>query len=121
MDEEFKARLKKAMDEKGISAAELSRSSGVGKSDISYYLKGKYVPKQDKCYLLAKALECDPGWLMTGFEPDDDEKRVIPIVVPDTERFVKLVHFMPEDEYQMVMAAFERAEERMREAEGEDK
>ena len=72
MEMEFMYRLRMAMQNKGITASELSRLSGVGKSDISYYLKGKYVPKQDKCYMLAKALDVDPGWLMTGFEPTKD-------------------------------------------------
>ena len=71
MDIEFMYRLRKAMNDKGINASDLSRLSGVGKSDISYYLKGKYLPKQDKCYLLAKALGVDPGWLMTGVAPKD--------------------------------------------------
>ena len=66
MDTEFMYRLRMAMDKKGISASELSRISGVGKADISHYLKGRYVPKQDKCYMLAKALDVDPGWLMVG-------------------------------------------------------
>ena len=30
------------------------------------------MPKQDKCYMLAKALGCDPGWLMTGYEPSNN-------------------------------------------------
>lgn len=68
MDTEFRYRLRQAMGEKGITATELSNASGVGKSDISYYLRGKYVPKQDKCFMLAKALGVDPGWLMTGIE-----------------------------------------------------
>ena len=55
---------------------------------------------------------------MTGFEPKDTEDRVIPIVVPNNEMFVKLIHYMPEDDYQFVMHAFERAEKRMREEEG---
>ena len=68
---EFRHRLKQSIEKKGISASELSRISGVGKSDISNYLKGIYVAKQDKCYLLAKALNVDPGWLMTGYEPSN--------------------------------------------------
>jgi len=76
MELEFMYRLRMAMEKKGITASELSRISGVGKSDISYYLKGKYLPKQDKCYLLAKALDVDPGWLMTGVEPVDIVKQL---------------------------------------------
>lgn len=38
MDMEFMYRLRMAMENKRITASELSRISGVGKSDISYYL-----------------------------------------------------------------------------------
>ena len=68
MNTEFASRLKQAMEVAGLTASELSKESNVGKSDISNYLNGKYLPKQDKCYLLAKALNVDPGWLMTGIE-----------------------------------------------------
>ena len=68
MNTEFASRLKQAMEAAGLTASELSKESNVGKSDSSNYLNGKYLPKQDKCYLLAKALNVDPGWLMTGIE-----------------------------------------------------
>lgn len=68
---EFQYRLQKAIAAKGITASELSRLSGVGKSDISNYINGVYIAKQDKCFLLAEALGVDPGWLMTGDEPTD--------------------------------------------------
>jgi hypothetical protein len=51
---------------------------------------------------------------------DEDSGRKISIIVPDSERFVKLVHYMPSDDYVMVMKAFERAEKKMREVEGGD-
>ena len=66
MDIEFMYRLKEALANKRISRSELSRISGVSKGDITHYLNGDYVPKQDKCYMLAKALNVDPGWLMVG-------------------------------------------------------
>lgn len=78
MKNEFSIRLKKALDDKRISASELSRLSGVNKVAISNYLNGKYLAKQDNVYLLAKALDVDPGWLMTGVEPSswEDEYRI---------------------------------------------
>ena len=71
--EEFKDRLRKAIEQRRITASELSRLSGVGKSDICYYLKGHYLPKQDKVYLMARSLDVDPGWLMTGVEQKHEE------------------------------------------------
>ena len=69
MENEFQYRLQKVIAERGITASELSRLSGVGKSDISNYINGKYLAKADKVILLANALGVDPGWLMTGEEP----------------------------------------------------
>lgn len=69
MENEFQYRLLKAIADKRISASDLSRETGIDKSAVSNYINGKYIPKQDKCYLLARALDVDPGWLMTGEEP----------------------------------------------------
>ena len=68
MQSEFHGRLYCLIMDRGLTASELSRLSGVGKADISNYINGKYLPKQDKLLLLAKALDVDPGWLMTGIE-----------------------------------------------------
>ena len=69
MKKDFKQRLQEAIFSRGINASELSRLSGVGKADISNYLNGKYKAKQDKVYMLAQALDVDPGWLMGGESP----------------------------------------------------
>ena len=66
---DFQIRLRTAMDEKSISASELSKISGVDKGSLSNYINGKYAPKQDKVFRIAKALDVDAGWLMTGDEP----------------------------------------------------
>lgn len=62
--EEFKERLHKAMELKKMSAAELSRKTNIKPPMISDYLSGKYKAKQDKIYILAKALDVNEGWLM---------------------------------------------------------
>ena len=69
MSNDFQYRLLKVIGEKGITAEELSRANGLSSCAISNYVNGKYLPKQDKVYLLAKALDVDPGWLITGVEP----------------------------------------------------
>lgn len=80
---DFGKRLKEAMERQKMNASELSRISGVGKNLISYYINGKCIAKQDKVYLLAKALNADPGWLMTGFGPEEDQEE--PYGEPATE------------------------------------
>lgn len=64
-------RLVEALELRHINAAELSKLSDISKSTISYYLKGRFTPKQDKIYQLAQALRVSPSWLM-GFDVDID-------------------------------------------------
>ena len=64
MEENFSTRLQKAMDIKNIKAIELSEKTGIPKSSLSEYIKGKYEAKQKGIYKLAKALNVSEGWLM---------------------------------------------------------
>ena len=57
-------RLRQALLNNDMSQTELAKASGIRASSISDYLTGKYEPKQDKIYLLAKALRVEPAWLM---------------------------------------------------------
>ena len=115
MDNLFMWRLRKALEDKKITRTELSQLSGVAKGDITHYLKGDYVPKQDKCYLLAKALDVDPGWLMTGVEQVKEEDcREFTIFVP-SPNFVKMTRYMSQEDYENVVRAFENAYRKMQE------
>lgn len=60
-------RLKEAMNEKNISAIELSKRSGVGKSAISHYVNGRYCPQNRNAVLIADVLGVNPTWIM-GFD-----------------------------------------------------
>lgn len=64
---EIKDRLAEALQIRDMTAAELSRKSGVDKGSISNYLKGKFVPKQNAIGAMAKALNVSPAWLL-GFD-----------------------------------------------------
>lgn len=57
-------RLKEALELKGITQAELSRRTQIGKSSISTYLTGAYIPKQKNVYKMARVLGVDEGWLL---------------------------------------------------------
>ena len=63
---EIKDRLKEGMDVRNMKAIELSEKTSIPKSAISQYLSGYAKPKQDRIYLLSKALSVDPAWL-TGY------------------------------------------------------
>lgn len=63
-NEDFNVRLKKALKIRGMSQAELSRKTNINEANISHYLKGTYEAKQDKVFLISKALNVSPSWLM---------------------------------------------------------
>lgn len=69
------SRLKEALELRGMRQADLVRKTGIGKSAISQYLSGKVLPKQDKLYLLARALQVSEDWLLgrTGIPTNDVE------------------------------------------------
>ena len=64
MNDDFKDRLNQALEDSGMSAAELSRLSGVSEGVISQYRKGKYKASQDNLDRIAHALNVPIPWLM---------------------------------------------------------
>ena len=60
----FSQRLRQALDERNISASQLSIECGISKSTMSQYLSGQYAAKNERLERLAQALGCDPRWLM---------------------------------------------------------
>lgn len=69
-------RLRQIMDETGMKQIDIIRKSEpffsiykvkIGRNDISQYLSGKVEPRQNKLFILAKALNVSEAWLM-GFD-----------------------------------------------------
>lgn len=94
MKEELIKRLKMLMAEREITAAELSRRSGIRASSISDYLKEKYEPKQDKIDLIAEALSVSPAWLMgyetkSDYHVDSQDKALMIQVTPAEQQHIK--------------------------------
>lgn len=57
------ARIRKALSIRNMTQTELCARAKISKSSLSEYLSGKYIPRQDKVFILAKALDVDPVWL----------------------------------------------------------
>lgn len=60
---EFSRRLRESMDKSGLTATDLANITNIDKGAISNYVNAKYLPKQDKIYLLAGVLGVSPSWL----------------------------------------------------------
>lgn len=66
-------RIKKALSIRNMTQTELCSRAKISKSSLSEYLSGKYVPRQDKVFILAQALDVDPVWLW-GYDVPMEKK-----------------------------------------------
>lgn len=92
----FKHRLVEAMNLRNLSAAELSRKSGLSKAQISQYVNGIYEAKQDALYKLAKTLNVSEAWLMGHDAPMRHITR--------EEQLCDLVEDLTDEQFEKVMA-----------------
>ena len=80
-------RIQEALAIRGLTQIDLCRLTGIGKSAMSQYVNGAIVPRQDRTFLIARALNVSEPWLM-GFDvPMEREK---PPEALSDERFAEL-------------------------------
>lgn len=77
------SRMKEAMLLRNITQADLIKATGITKSSISSYINGKYEPKHDNIYKIAKALNVSESWLM-GFDVPMERLSTSSSYVPET-------------------------------------
>lgn len=99
-------RIKKALAIRNMKQSELCRRTKIATSAMSEYVNGLYDPKQDKIYIMAKALSVDPVWLM-GFDvPMEPQKEISPgeRTLTEGERaMLELFRLIPEDRQQAAL------------------
>ena len=124
----FQERFASLFRESDKTIIELAKELHVSYQTISAWKIGTRSPKAPTVIAIASYFGVSVQWLL-GFdvqkEPYDPYTDCLryqrtPIVVPDSKRFIKLVHYMPQEDYVMVMEAFSRAEARLRQAEEQD-
>ena len=69
--EKIADRLKMALEIRGMKQADIIERTHINKGALSSYISGRYNPKQDNIYLLAKALNVSEAWLMGADVPMD--------------------------------------------------
>ena len=68
------------MSLRNMRQIDLANKTGISKGALSSYISGRYVPKQNNIYLIAKALNVNEAWLMgldVPMERIDDDQRII--------------------------------------------
>lgn len=85
----FSLRLKQALDDSGMIAADLCRLCDIRKSTMSQYLSGKYTAKYDRIMTMSRVLGCSPDWLAGKDVPmvpslaDGGAMGLVPVLLPD--------------------------------------
>ena len=65
----FAERLNEALAVRKMSAAELSRKTGIDQAAISRYKRGLYAPKRKAIFDISRSLGVNPAWLL-GFSDE---------------------------------------------------
>lgn len=98
-------RIAKALEMRGMKQSELRRLTKIPKSSMSLYLSGAYEPKQDRIYLIAKALNVSEAWLM-GYDVPMSRNENTPDKQPLTEgekELLELFRRVPEQNRQTII------------------
>jgi transcriptional regulator with XRE-family HTH domain len=85
ISEPCSVRIRKALSIRNMRQADLCEKAGISKSTLSEYLSGRYVPKQDKIFLISQVLNVDPVWLMGYDVPMEKQAQPDIKKVPHTE------------------------------------
>ncbi len=71
--EKCSTRITKALSIRGMRQSDLCEKTKIPKSAMSQYVSGAFEPKQDRVFLIARALDVDPVWLM-GYDVPMEKK-----------------------------------------------
>ena len=108
-------RLNELFDADPRNDTAIAKSLGVSKQTISMWRHGTRSPKKSVLIRIANEFKVSIEWLM-GFDVEKNEPaRKMPIVIPDSEMFVKITSNMSAADYEMVMDAFDRTYKKMQE------
>lgn len=83
------------MKERKITQTELAKRTGIRQSSISDWLNDRYEPKQDKVYIIAKALNVSPAWLL-GYDDTASNQSEGYYVDPETAEYAEYLRTRPE-------------------------
>lgn len=99
-------RIKKALSIRNMTQTELCAKAKISKSSLSEYLSGKYIPRQDKIFVLAQALNVDPVWLWGYDVPMEAQIEVSPseqqLTGVDKELW-ELLKLIPEEQKKLIL------------------
>lgn len=98
-------RITYALSTRNMKQSELCRRTGIPKSAMSQYISGAFEPKQDRIFLIARALNVSEAWLM-GYDVPMERENSSPNEPKLTEgekTLLELFRLVPEDQQDLVL------------------
>ena len=93
-------RIARALSVRDMRQADLAQMTNIPKSSLSLYLSDAYEPKQDRIFLIAKALRVSEAWLMGYDVPMEKEIENSPSEAQLTEgekKMLELFRLIPKE------------------------
>lgn len=112
----FKERFNELCENNPQNASGIADDLRVSRQTVSAWRSGYRSPKEPTIIAIAKHFNVTVPWLM-GFDVDKYEAVEEPahFVIQNIKQFSHLMQYMTQDEYDFVVAAFDKAHERMKE------
>ena len=98
-------RIRQGLSMRDMTQTDLCRKTGIPKSAMSQYCNGSLVPRQNRTFLIAQALDVSEAWLM-GFDVPA-EKKATPVSVEEDGRvrdFVNLFGKLTAEQQSLIIA-----------------
>ncbi len=110
MDNIIGKRIKEAVMYRGVTQSWLALKAEIDTGSITNYIKGRYKPKQDALFAMAKALRVSPQWL-AGFDVPRDGLTAPsePQLNDGEEKLLELFRSVPEQDRDLVLQMIEVA------------
>lgn len=112
----FQQRFAQLFEESEKTTTALAKELHISNQTVSAWKIGTRSPKEPTIIAIAKYFGVTVPWLM-GFDVDKYEAVEEPahFVIQNIKQFSHLMQYMTQDEYDFVIAAFDKAHERMKE------
>ncbi len=68
----FATNLRRAMAEQEVTHGDLAKALGIGKSSVSQYFNGSFVPNKERLKKIAIYLDCSVEWLTGKYDHQEE-------------------------------------------------
>lgn len=106
--EEIGLRIRTMRKSRNMTQEDLANAIDQSASSITMYETGRREPDLETLEALADVFNVPLGSIISG-----DNWSGTPVIIPDSEKFRKVMEYMSAEDYIMVMGAFERTYKKM--------